>query len=883
MAWYHRLLNLVRSNRLSAEIERELEFHIAERAEELRAQGLSAEEALYEARRRFGNRGLQQERVREIDIATRVDALARDLKYAWRSLRRTALVSVFVVVTFALGIGTNAAIFSVVNAVLIRPLPYREPDRIVRIYESLKDKPTSRDAVGGPTFNDWREQATTIESFISYQLAGRDLQTQKGGEMERVAAVNTSPNLFTALGHAALLGRGFTPSEDGEPVVVLSEGLWRRSFGADPSIIGRTVMLDLAPFRVVGVMPSDFAFPAGGLARDLWVPYTPNFAWTKSRSNHFISVVARLKPGVTVMQANTEMRQIAAWLEAAYPEQGNRTALVLPYKEAIVGDVRRTLFVLLGAVGLVLLIACANVTSLLLARGAALRRDAGLRLALGATRGHLIRQRLLESSLLALIGATVGTALAFAALRLLVGAASRVIPIARGVPMDHSVFLFVLGVSVVCGIAAGVAPALQLSNERLSGELLSASGRFSGVRAAQRTRNILVVTQLALSLMLLAGAGLLMRGFAILISTPPGFARDGVVTARLSVPGGHYDGGGGFNAMRATRLYFPMLERLRAVPGVKAAGITSAVPIDGSGTTSDYWIDGRAEAAPGTAPGAQVTQVSPGYFSAMGIPMKTGHDFTEDDGTSALAGAVLVNETFARREFPGESPVGRRLHIGRDRANGFVIKGVVGDVRQAGLDHEPSPQIYFPYRDDRVGFGSFALVVQFAAKTPTAASVVRASVAGTAPDVPLYSVRMMDDVIDQSLVARRFNLTLLGLFAATAVILAACGLYGVLAYAVTQRSRELAIRLALGARPQAVIALVVRHGIAIAGAGIVIGLAGAIAVSRTIEGMLYGVGARDPLTLLAVAAFLAFIALVAAYIPARRAARADPMVTLRLE
>jgi predicted permease len=277
-----------------------------------------------------------------------------------------------------------------------------------------------------------------------------------------------------------------------------------------------------------------------------------------------------------------------------------------------------------------------------------------------------------------------------------------------------------------------------------------------------------------------------------------------------------------------------------------------------------------------------VTQVSPGYLSAMGIPVKTGRDFTEDDGTAAVS-AVLVNETFARREFPGESPIGRRLHLGRDRTNVFEIKGVVGDVRQAALDREPTPQIYFAYRDDRVGFGSFALVVQFAAKTPTAPSIVRSSVASAAPDVPLYSVRMMDDVIDQSLVSRRFNLTLLGLFAATAVILAACGLYGVLAYAVMQRSRELAIRIALGAHRQAVIALVVRHGIAIAGAGIVVGLVGAMALSRTIEGMLYGVGARDPLTLVAVAAFLAFVALVAAYVPARRAARADPMVTLRLE
>jgi putative ABC transport system permease protein len=882
MAWYHRLLNLVRSNQLSTEIEREIEFHIAERADELRAQGLSAEEALYQARRRFGNRGLQQERVREIDIATRLDAFARDVKYAWRSLRRTTVVSVFVVVTFALGIGATAAIFSVVNAVLIRPLPYRDPDRVVRLYESLKDQPTSRDAVGGPTFTDWREQATTLEGFISYQLAGRDLQVVKGGDMERVSAVNTSANLFTVLGHATLLGRGFSASEDGEPVVVLSEGLWRRSFGADPSIIGKTVTLDQAAFRVIGVMPSDFAFPAGGAARDLWVPYTPNFAWTKSRSNHFISVVARLKPDVTVAQANTEMKQIAARLEASYPEQANRTALVLPYKDAVVGDVRRTLFVLLGAVGLVLLIACANVTSLLLARGAALRRIAGVKLALGATRWDLIRQRLLETGLLALIGAVLGSALAFGALRMLVGAASRVIPIARGVPMDQSVFLFVLGISVVCGIAAGVAPALQMSNERLAGELLGAGGRFSGTKAAQRTRNALVVGQLALSLVLLAGAGLLIRGFAILTSTPPGFTRDGVVTARLSVPAGRYDGGGGFNAMRATRLYFPVLERLRAVPGVKAAAITSAVPIDGSGTTSDYWIDGRAEPAPGTARGVQVMQVSPGYFSAMGIPVRTGGDFAEDDGTGAV-GAVLVNEAFARREFPGENAVGRRLHLGRDRANVFAIKGVVGDVRQSALDREPSPQIYFPYRDDRVGFDSFALVVRFAANSPTAASLVRTNVASVAADVPLYSVRMMDEVIHQSLVSRRFNLTLLGLFAATAVILAACGLYGVLAYAVMQRSRELAIRIALGARPQSVIALVVRHGIALAGAGIVIGLAGAIALSRTIEGMLYGVGARDPITLIAVAAFLVLVALLATYLPARRAAGADPMVTLRLE
>jgi predicted permease len=814
------------------------------------------------------------------------DLLARDVPYAARTLRRTATVSLLAVVTLALGIGANAAIFSVVNAVLLRPLPYREPDRLVRVFETKKDDPTWTGSVAVPNLNDWREQSRTIEGFVAYEFSGRNLQ--RGADVQRVSAVTVSANAFAILGHPPLLGRGFAPGEDAEgrnQVVVLSEGLWRREFGADPAVVGRAISLDGVPHEVVGVMPADFGFPAGAGSPELWVPYTPRRADLASRDNHFLSVIARLRPGVTLGQASAEMRRIAERLEGAYPrDMANRTVGLVPLPENAVGRARPALLVLFGAVTLVLLVACANVAALLLARAAARRQAAAVRLALGATRGRLVREQLVESTLLALVGAVLGTAVAWGALRALARVGGRVLPVVGAASLDPRVLAFLLGVSVLCGLAAGLAPALQASSWGLRDALAGAGGKTTAGGAQQRARTALVVAQMALSLVLLAGAGLLLRAFALLNATSTGLEPAGVVTARLSVPRGQY--GSSSLPERVRALYFPALERVRALPGVRAAAVINMLPIESWGTNGGYWIDGRPKPPFGQGPSVELRQVSPGYFAAMGIPLKAGRDFTEADG---LAGPepTLVNEAFARREFPGESPIGRRIRRGPDSASVFTIVGVVGDVRQAGLDREPMPEMYFTYRSDRAGFRPSIMVVRAAggaaALTPGLVSAVRAAVTNVAPDVPLYAVRTMGEVIGESLAARRFNLLLLGAFAAVAVTLAACGLYGVLAYAVTQRSRELGIRVALGADRRAVIRLVVRHGAAIAGVGIAAGLAGAALLSRVMASMLYGVGARDPLTLAGVSALLGAVALAATYVPARRAARSDPMVALRAE
>jgi putative ABC transport system permease protein len=635
----------------------------------------------------------------------------------------------------------------------------------------------------------------------------------------------------------------------------------------------------------VGVMPAAFAFPAGSASPELWVPYTPPRELRDDRGSHFLSVVARLAPGVTIDEARSELARVAARLEEAYPDDmGNRTVRLVPLAESVAGRARPALLVLFGAVTLVLLIACANVAGLLLARAATLRRAAAVRLALGATRGRLVRQHLAESVLLALAGAALGGAIAWGALRVLGGVGSRVLPAVGGATLEPRVLLFLLAVSVACGLAAGLAPALQASSERLRDELVGAGGKTTVGGAQQRARTALVVTQMALSLVLLAGAGLLLRAFALLNATSTGLQTDGVVAARLAVPRGRY--GGGSLPDRVRELYAPALDRVRALPGVRGAALVNMLPIESWGANGGYWIDGRPEPAPGTAASVEIRQVSPGYFATMGIPLKAGRDFTEADGVSGPDPA-LVNEAFVRREFPNGDPIGKRVRRGHEGDRAWTIVGVVGDVRQAGLDRAPLPEMYFTYRSDRVAWGPSTLVVRAAggaaAVTPAFVSSLRGAVGEVAPDVPLYGVRTMDEVVGESLAARRFNLALLGAFAAVAVTLAACGLYGVLAYSVTQRSRELGIRVALGADRGAVVRLVVRHGAAIAGAGILLGLAGAAALSRVIAGMLYGVGARDPLTLGAVAALLGGVALLAAWVPARRAARADPMVTLRAE
>ena len=808
-----------------------------------------------------------------------MDILVQDLRYALRMLRRAPAFAALVIGTLAVGIGANATIFSVVNAVFLRPFPYAAPDRLVQIFENVRDKPQLYGNSSFANFTDWRAASRTLSGLLAVVGGGANLTIS--GAAERVTTIAATANMFDVLGVHPRFGRGFAPGEDvgeGANVVVVSDGFWRRRFGADPAIVGRVIDIDGKPTTVIGVMPPEFVFPAGGRATDMWLPLSQPRVMFKNRGGRFLDVYGRLAPGVSIGAAGTEMRQIAARLEAQYPnDNANRSVLLVPLRDAVAGNVREPLFVLLGAVVLVLVVACANVASLLLARAATREHDVAVRLALGAGRGRLARQLLTESVLLALAGALVGTLGAWAVLRLIGDVGARFLPLSGAIPLDGRVLGALLGISVASGILFGLAPALRGSKSPLRDALVGA-GKATPGAARQRSRSVLVVAQIALSLVLLVGAGLLLRTFLVLAHTPTGLAADGVVTTRLSIARNDADSTA---ARRASRVFAPLLEQLRSTPGIVAAGLTTHIPLQRWGTSGSYWIVGRPKPQQGQEPQAEFRVISPGYFAALGIPIRRGRDFTDADHATADE-PVLVNEKFVERELRGIDPIGQRIAI--DDSTLFTIVGVAGDVRQAGLASPPLAEIYFNYRS---GWASSLtptnLLVRSNFSTTSAVSAVRRAVANIAPSMPVYQVSTMNEIIGSSLGSRRLNLWLIGSFGLITLLLAASGLYGVVAYTVAQRTREVGIRMALGAHAGDVVRLMLGYGAARATLGIALGLSVAVVATRALANMLVGVRADDPLTYLAVAVLLGVTALVASWIPARRAARVDPMVAIRAE
>jgi predicted permease len=807
-----------------------------------------------------------------------MDILFQDLRSALRLVRRAPAFAALIVGTLAVGIGANATIFSVVNAVLLRPFPYAEPGRLVQVFQSQRDKPSLYGNVSFPNFTDWRAATHGFSGLFAISGGGANLTTN--GETERVTTVPSSANIFDVLGIKPILGRGFAPTEDepGAPhVAVLSDGFWRRRFGGDPSIIGRVIDIDDAPTTVVGVMPPDFVFPADGRMPDLWLPLVVTGDARHVRGLRFLDVYARLAPGATMNQASVEMRQIAARLESEYEDNINQSALVIPLREAVAGPVREPLLILLGAVVLVLVVACANVASLLLARAATRQHDVAVRLALGAGRLRLTRQFLTESVVLALAGSIVGTAGAWAVLRLVGSFGARFLPIPGAVPLDGRVLGALVVVSVGSGVLFGLAPALRGASSPLR-DALAGAGKATAGSARQRSRSALVIAQIALSVVLLVGAGLLLRTFLIISHRSSGLDADGVVTARLSIS---RLGADSTVAVRANRIFGPLLEQLRSTPGITAAGVAMHIPLQKWGTAGSYWIIGHPKPAQGHEPSAEFRIISPGYFETLGIPIRRGRDFTDADHTTADE-PIVVNETFARREFPGEDPIGRRVAL--DDSIALTIVGVAGDVRQAGLASPPLAEVYFGYRSERAGWGiPRALLVRSRLSTTATVAAVRRAAAKVIPDVPLYSVSTMDEIIGSSLGSRRLNLWLIGSFGVITLMLAAAGLYGVVAYTVAQRTREVGIRMALGARRAEIVKLMLGYGAARATLGIAAGLAIAVVATRVLTNMLIEVRADDPLTYLGVALLLATTALLASLIPARRAARIDPMEAIRAE
>ncbi|HXO20335.1 MAG TPA: ABC transporter permease [Thermoanaerobaculia bacterium] len=802
-----------------------------------------------------------------------------DLRHAVRKLAQSPGFTLAAVLTLGLGIGANTTVFSIVDAVVLRPLPYEHPRELVAVAEVRRGR-AAPISVSAPNFLDWSRDNHVFRALAGYSETDVTLAGASGpggaaaGEPQRLSAMRASASLFPLLGVRPALGRTYSDAEDREGVgrvVVLSDGLWRRRFAADPGVVGRAIRLDGGPATVIGVMPAGFAFPDRDA--ELWLPMAFSKDELGGRSGHFLFVVGRLLPGVSLPQAKAEMAAISARLARQYPDDNAiDSALLSPLDEQVAGAVKPLLLVLLGAVGFVLLIACANVANLLLARAAARQREFAIRAALGAGRGRLLREMLTESLPLCLLGGTAGVLVALWGTDLVVRLVPAGLPRAEGIGMDGRVLAFTLAVSLLTGLTFTLIPGLQAARATLN-ETLKEGGRGgTDSPGRRRARGVLVIAELALSLVLLIGAGLMIRSFAQLSEVDPGFRPAGLLTARVNLPDAKYG-----DDRKSIAFFDDLLSRLAALPGAKSAAAVAPLPLSGNQISLAVLPVGRP-ARPGEKRSANWRTVSAGYFRTMGIPLLRGRAFDRRDGPSARA--MIVNQTMARREWPGEDPLGKRVTIGWNDITCEVV-GVVGDVRHQRLDVDAGAEMYTAYPE--TPYSRMDLVVRAAGDPRRLAGALRAAVRQVDPDQAVYSLRPMTELMSQSKARARFGLVLLGAFAGLALALAAVGIYGVMAYTVVQRTHEIGIRMALGAGRVRVLRLVVRDGAALALAGLALGTAGALAVTRFLSSLLFAVSTRDPLTFAAVPAILGGVALLASYLPARRATRVDPLVALRHE
>jgi putative ABC transport system permease protein len=807
-----------------------------------------------------------------------MNTFLKDLKYGVRVLLKSRGFAFAAIIALALGIGANTAIFSVVNTVLLRSLPYQEPDRLMVVRETKLPK-YPEFAVSPGNYLDWVKQQTVFErlearSGIAYNMSGT-------GEPERLIGALVTWGTFSMLGATPAYGRDFLPEEDrsgNNNVIILSHGLWQRRFGANPDIINQTITLDLKPYTVIGIMPPDFRYPTWA-ENELWSPIGFDEDDAQAHGAHYLAVEGRLKPGVTVEQAVAEMETIAARLAKQYPDSNTGwSTKVVPMRDYEVSDIKPTLVFLWWAVALVLLIACANVANLLLARATVREKEFAIRTALGAGRGRIIRQLLTESLLLALIGGGIGLLLAVWGIEALVALAPEGLPRVKEVAIDSTAILFTLGVSVMTGLVFGLAPALQSSRSGVS-ETLKEGGRgASGGPRRQRMRNVLVVAEVALALVLLVGAGLMIRSFLHLQQVDPGFNPQNALIASVSLSRSKYQ-----NDQQQAAFLKSVTERLSASPGVKAAGATQTLPMWGDYLLG-FHVQGRPPHNPGEETSADYCAVTPGYFDAMGIRLVRGRLFTEQDREGAPR-VALVSEQFARMHFPNEDPIGQRMHITNGPTIYREIVGIVGDVKQLGLAQETRAQMYEPLYQEPHSY--VTLVARTEGEPEAAGSLLRAAVSEVDKDQPLSRIRTLEYVVAGSIARQRFAMLLFGIFAATALVLAAVGLYGVMSYSVTQRTHEIGVRMALGADRKDILRLVVGQGMILSVIGVIIGLAVAYSTgqlaSSFLSGLLFQVAVTDLLTFIVIPVVLVGVALAASFVPARRAVKVDPIVALRHE
>ncbi|HKQ78548.1 MAG TPA: ABC transporter permease [Blastocatellia bacterium] len=801
-----------------------------------------------------------------------MQTLWQDLRYGVRMLLKARNFTLIAVLTLALGIGANAAIFSVVNAVLLQPLPYGDPDRLVWMWGAIRNGGRSA-SVSPPDFIDYRAQNSVFDQFGASFSSSSSINLTGAGEPERLNSRVVTANYFDVLGAKPLHGRVFKSEEEQfgrHRVVVLSHGLWRRRFGADQTIVGREITLNDEDYTVIGVMPPDFRPPH---AAELWGPMPLDNPGMNARHSHFLRPIGKLKAGVTLAQAQSEMDAIARRLEEQYPESNTGWSLrLVPLHEQMTGTSKTALLVLLGAVAFVLLIACANVANLLLIRAVSRRKEIAVRAALGASRWRIARQMLTESLLIALAGGMLGALLTVWGIDLLVAFSAGNLPPTARISIDATVLAFTVGISVLTGVLFGLAPALHTLKVNLN-DSLNAEGRSGSASFERnRTHNLLVVMETAIAVVLLVGAGLLIRSLVRLQNVNPGFDAENALTLRIDLSERKYD------RSEKTASFFSQLEnRLAALPGVEAVGMTTELPLSGQRNDAPFIVAGRPPVRPNERYGADFRRVNRQIFQAMRIPLLRGRQFTEQE-VSAGAPVLIVSESLARAVFPNEDPLGQRLMFGPNDQPREII-GIVGDVSHRGLELRPFPTMYLPMR----GTGWKNLVIRTTTDPLSLASAVRQEIKALDPDLALAGMKPLEQVVYESVAEPRYRTTLLGLFAAVALLLAAIGLYGVLAYAVTLRTREIGIRMALGAQPRDALRLIIRQGIKLVLIGVLLGLGAALALTRLMRTLLFEVNAADPLTFGVIALALTLVALVACWIPARRATKVDPMIALRCD